>query len=144
MEKLLFFLFVSPILCFGQISPKLFCSNIKVDGGDLKFDTTDIHFVGYLEGEGRNAIKFFSNNELSIDAIFKTKTIYSKRSSVKSGSVRVNIVYFIRFGDNFDIRRTERIIYLNDKVDLNFLENFVYVDGAKSKRITLSYKITKQ
>lgn len=144
MKKLLWLCLFSPFLTFAQVSPRLVCSNIKVYADSLKFESTDSRIVGYLEGEGLQVMKFFFNNEITIDAVFKIQPIQSRRSSVKSGSIRVSVVYFLVAGNSVDKRKTERIIYLNDLVDFDFLENFVYQDGLKNKRVSLSYKLTKQ
>ncbi len=144
MKCFLLLLLISPLLCFSQISPKLVCTDINVSGDDFSYDTSDVRFVGFLEGEGKNSVKFFSNDELSINAFFYLRTINSKRSSVKSGSVRIEIVYYLVAGNSIDKRITERIVYLGDNVDFSFVENFVYEDGLKNKRVSLTYKLTKQ
>jgi hypothetical protein len=141
MRNLFFFLLFISIHALGQDQAKLLISDVtfKTDGWSHVNPNTIT--VRLTDGTRENKIPFYNSSDFSLFVDFKIDAIDSRRSSVKSGSIRLKTVYHLLSGNRKDKRTTEKIIYLGDTKEYEVVENFVIFNGLNSIKLSLSYKV---
>jgi len=112
-----------------------------VDKSGNQTSGNDVKYTLQQNKNSRNNI-LFKNNEVSISANFKITGYNSRRSSVKTGAVKVVINYTSTYNKKKDKRVSEYTFYLDDERKFNVKENFVFKSGIKSYGLTLTYKGT--
>ncbi len=95
----------------------------------------------YLKDGSRNKQNYiFRNQRILIDATFKVDLFNSRRSSTKTGSIKVTVIYRCEVDGKKDKRTSEYIFYLDDERKFTVKELFVFKNGLKSTQHTLTYK----
>jgi hypothetical protein len=136
---ILLFLFL-PLLTFSQDYAQLTISNIKVVTGTTTIDNDKVVLVQLKEGKRKKDNILFVGSDITIEADIRVVAYKSKRSSSKSGAVKIKAVYFLRHGGKKDKRTTEQVFYLDDAREYEAKETFVIPNGLNSKKIVLTYK----
>lgn len=85
-------------------------------------------------------VELYTSSNLTITADFKVSTNYSRRSSSKSGSITLDVVYFTDYGGKKDKRTAQYMFFLDDERRFEAKEQFVFKNGLKPRQIKLSYK----
>jgi hypothetical protein len=136
---ILLFLFF-PLLAFAQDYAQLTISNIKVVDGTKTIENDKVVLVQLNEGKRKNDNILFAGSDITIEADIRVVAYDSKRSSSKSGAVKIKTVYFLNHGGKRDKRTTEQVFYLDDAREYQAKETFVIPNGLNSKKIVLTFK----
>jgi hypothetical protein len=140
MKKVLLALFLFPLLLSAQVEYTV----LEITDVVVKNQTDSVMGVPfniYLKDDTKNRENILINSEkLNIKANFAIASNNNKRSSTKSGSVRVTVTYYSFFNEKKDKRKTEYIFYLNNERKFEVKETFVFGNGLKATQYTLTYK----
>lgn len=140
MKIFLYFLFF-PLISIGQSNyTTLLLSNIElIESNGVK--STREPFVVYLkDGERNRNNYFFENERITIQATFKVESYNSRRSSNKTGAIKVTVIYRSEFQGVRDKRTSEYLFYIDDDRKFDLKESFVFKNGLKSNRIIVTCK----
>lgn len=143
MKKLFVFIAMLPFLASAQNDSKTTTLKINeivvVDKSGNQYSGSDQTFdVRQNKNTSRKVL--FENNEVKIEATYKIVGYNSRRSSTKTGAVKVTVNYISTYAGKKDKRTSEYVFYLDDARKFDVKENFVYKRGIKSYGLTLTYK----
>jgi hypothetical protein len=141
MKQLIFLFVILPFTTFAQAEYAILkLSDILIvekPGDTLIGKPYDV----YLKDGSRNKQNYiFRNQRILIDATFKVESFNSRRSSTKTGSIKVTVIYRCEVDGKKDKRTSEYIFYLDDERKFAVKELFIFKNGLKSTQLTLTYK----
>jgi len=139
--------FTAFILCFTYACAAIAQSEdyIKLTIGDVKITENNSVADGTggvvdLKNKSKTRdIELYRSSGLSITANMKVSSNNSRRSSTKSGSITVDVTYYMVYGDKKDKRTAQYVFYLDDERKFTAKEQFVFKNGLKPRQIKLSY-----
>jgi|GEM_PF-1667542 hypothetical protein len=86
-------------------------------------------------------ISLYKSAGLSITADIKVSSNNSRRSSTKSGSVTLDVVYHSEYADGKkDKRSAQYVFYLDNDRSFVAKEQFVFKNGLKPRQVKLTFK----
>lgn len=141
MKTIFLSLFLLPIFAVAQVHfTNLQLSDIVLT--DKKGNSTNGHPMTILLEDGKSNPDniLISTSGITIIAKFKVSSIHSRRSSTKSGSIRLEVKYQSILGDKKDNRTAEYIYYIDDERQLEAKEMFVFNNGLSPIQYTLTFK----
>jgi hypothetical protein len=136
------------ILCLGLCLASFAQSEdyIQLDITDVKVtenssETAGIGGIINLKNKSNlNNVQLYQSSNLSITADIKVSSNNSRRSSTKSGSITLDVVYHTNYSGKKDKRTAQYIFYLDDDRSFVAKEQFVFKNGLKPRQIKLSYR----
>jgi hypothetical protein len=139
---------VTLILCLGLCLASFAQSEdyIQLDITDVKVTENSSEAAGIggiinLKNKSNlNNVQLYQSSNLSITADIKVSSNNSRRSSTKSGSITLDVVYHTNYSGKKDKRTAQYIFYLDDDRSFVAKEQFVFKNGLKPRQIKLSYK----
>jgi hypothetical protein len=130
------------ILCLGLCLASFAQSEdyIQLDITDVKVTENSSETAGIGGIINFNNVQLYQSSNLSITADIKVSSNNSRRSSTKSGSITLDVVYHTNYSGKKDKRTAQYIFYLDDDRSFVAKEQFVFKNGLKPRQIKLSYK----
>lgn len=139
MKYLLAFALLLPLGLLAQNYTHLKVHNTTVNinkGEAIAGNSFDIELK---KGSNDRGNILYAGSDLTIEANFKIVAYNSRRSSTKTGAVKIIANYRTTYQGKKDKRTSENVFYLDDERVFSVNEKFVVKNGLYSQQITLKF-----